>query len=111
MTQEISLDNVPLSRPLSWQVLEPLRGDTLLIGQIQAAPALSSSMAVEELRSQQQGMTARLMSALTQSALLAGLPVPRVLPMQGDGLADLLSATQAEGVQVLGCVVSYSVQI
>ena len=87
------------------QVLEPLRGDTLLVGQVQSSPSPQPSKAAEERRSRQQDLAARLLNSLAQTALGAGLPAPRVVPMRSDGAADLLAAMTGGGVQVLGCVV------
>ena len=87
------------------QVLEPLRGDTLLVGQVQSSPSPQPSKAAEERRSRQQDLAVQLMNSLAQTALGAGLPAPRVVPMRSDGAADLLAATTGWGVQVLGCVV------
>ena len=83
-------------------VLQPKRGDSLLLGQVQIASSVNSSAGFDAVRAQRVMAETRQVNGLAQTAVLKGFPPQPTVHLENETLPDILDALKRESVHLLG---------
>lgn len=85
-------------------VLQPHRGDALLLGQVQIASSVNSSAGFDSVRAHRVMAETRQVNGLAQMAVTRGFPPHPTVHLEAEALPDILDALRRENVHLLSYV-------